>query len=71
VTEKLRDALTQSIAHLLAQTSREKDLMSRLDELKIDLVQTRTTIEQKNEAYVLMRAELAALKADQTPKKKA
>jgi len=68
-TGTLRDALMQSKAHLLAQTSREKDLMNRLDEMKQDLTQARTTVEQKNENCALLRGELAALKADRAPRK--
>jgi chromosome segregation ATPase len=66
----LRDALMQSKAHLLAQTSREKDLMNRLDEMKLDLTQARTAVEQRNENCALLRGELAALKADRIPKKR-
>jgi uncharacterized coiled-coil DUF342 family protein len=67
--ETLRNALTQSKAHLLAQASREKDLQDRLDELKIELVQARTNVEQKNEACALLRGELTALKAERVTKK--
>jgi uncharacterized coiled-coil DUF342 family protein len=67
--ETLRNALTQSKAHLLAQASREKDLLDRLDELKIELVQARAAAEQKNEACALLRGELAALRAERATKK--
>jgi len=67
--ETLRNALTQSKAHLLAQASREKDLLDRLDELKIELVQARTNVEQKNEVCALLRGELTALKAERVTKK--
>lgn len=66
--ETLRNALTQSKAHLLAQASREKDLMDRLDELKIELTQARTAVEQKNETCALLRGELTALKTERVTK---
>ena len=67
--ETLRNALTQSKAHLLAQASREKDLMDRLHELKMELAQARTAVEQKNETCALLRGELTALKTERITKK--